>query len=108
MTVTVISSLEQFHEVINGDKPVIIDFWATWCGPCKVISPIFEKLAEQFPDAGYYKVDVDEQNEIAQEVSVRAMPTFMAFKNGQKVKEVVGANPSGLQTLISSVTTPSQ
>ncbi|KAH9830499.1 putative thioredoxin [Rhodofomes roseus] len=100
MPVTVISSLAQFQEIISRDKPSVFDFWATWCGPCKQISPIFEKLAEQFPGADFYKVDVDEQGEVAQEVGIRAMPTFTVFKSGQKVKELVGANPGALQSLI--------
>ena len=58
---------------INGDRPVVIDFWATWCGPCKLIGPIFEKLSGQFPGADYYKVDIDAAPEIAQEVGVRAV-----------------------------------
>ncbi|EPS99336.1 hypothetical protein FOMPIDRAFT_1024202 [Fomitopsis schrenkii] len=86
---------------ISKDTPAVFDFWATWCGPCKQISPIFEKLAEQFPGAEYYKVDVDEQTDVAQEVGIRAMPTFLVFKSGNKVKELVGANPGALQTLIS-------
>ncbi|KAI0789461.1 thioredoxin [Abortiporus biennis] len=100
MTVTVISSLAQFKELIEGDKPVVIDFWATWCGPCKVISPIFEKLSEQFPNVTFAKVDVDEQGDISQEVGIRAMPTFILFKNGNKVKDLVGANPGALQVSI--------
>ncbi|KAL4244201.1 Thioredoxin [Abortiporus biennis] len=102
MTVTVISSLAQFKELIEGDKPVVIDFWATWCGPCKVISPIFEKLSEQFPNVTFAKVDVDEQGDISQEVGIRAMPTFILFKNGNKVKDLVGANPGALQDLINN------
>ncbi|KAI0756161.1 thioredoxin [Daedaleopsis nitida] len=103
MPVKAVSTLEEFRSIINGDRPAVFDFWATWCGPCKVISPIFEKLADQFTGADFYKVDVDEAQDIAQEVAVRAMPTFVAFKNGNKIKEVVGANPPALQALIVSV-----
>lgn len=99
MGVTAITSYEQFQEVINGEKPAIIDFWATWCGPCKAISPIFEKISDSpaGEKVNFFKVDVDEQAKIAEEVGVRAMPTFIVFKGGNKVKEVVGANPPALQ-----------
>lgn len=103
MGVQVISSYDQFKEVIKGDKPVVIDFWATWCGPCKMISPIFEKISET--PAGeklsFYKVDVDEQAQIASEVGIRAMPTFVFYRNGEKVETVIGADPSKLQAAIS-------
>ncbi|TFK89840.1 thioredoxin [Polyporus arcularius HHB13444] len=103
MVVKVVSSLEEFKQIIDGDKPAIFDFWATWCGPCKIISPVFEKLSEAAEGkVDFYKVDVDEAQEIAQEVGVRAMPTFAAFHKGQKVKEVVGANPPALQALVDS------
>ncbi|KAI0701283.1 thioredoxin [Cerioporus squamosus] len=97
MVVKVVSNLEEFKQIINGEKPAVFDFWATWCGPCKVISPIFDKLSETTDAVDFYKVDVDEAQDIAQEVGVRAMPTFAAFLKGQKVKEVVGANPPALQ-----------
>jgi len=103
MPVQVVSSFQQFQDIIKSDKVAVFDFWATWCGPCKVISPVFEKLSDQFSNADFYKVDVDDQQEIAQEVGIRAMPTFIAFKNGQKVKDLVGANPGALQDLIKSV-----
>ncbi|GJE89643.1 thioredoxin family protein [Phanerochaete sordida] len=97
-----VQDFSEFQQIIGQDKYTVFDFWATWCGPCKVISPIFEKLAEQFPNVEFYKVDVDAAEQISQEVGIRAMPTFVLFKNGQKVKELVGANPAGLQALLQS------
>lgn len=100
----VISSYDQFKQVTGGDKVVVIDFWATWCGPCKMIGPIFEKISETpaGEKIGFYKVDVDEQSQISSEVGIRAMPSFVFFKNGEKVETVVGADPSKLQVCIQS------
>ncbi|GLB43640.1 putative thioredoxin family protein [Lyophyllum shimeji] len=100
MGVTPINSFEEFKRIINSGKVVAIDFWATWCGPCRAISPVFEALADQVEAVEFYKVDVDAQPDIAQEVGIRAMPTFMIFKDGQKVKDLVGANPPALENLI--------
>ncbi|KAG8786255.1 hypothetical protein FRC12_016779 [Ceratobasidium sp. 428] len=105
MTVTAITSLDQFKELINSGNVVIIDFWATWCGPCRVISPIFEQMSEKTKGAQFYKVDVDEQPDISQEVGIRAMPTFIAFKDGNKIGDLVGANPGGLEALVQKVST---
>jgi len=80
---------------------VFVDCHAVWCGPCKVISPVFEKLSNQHSGAVFIKVDVDEVSEVAQELGVRAMPTFFAFKNGEKINEMLGANPPALEQLIS-------
>ncbi|KAI9638928.1 thioredoxin-like protein, partial [Dioszegia hungarica] len=74
----------------------VVDFWATWCGPCKLISPHFEKLEQKYPQIKFVKVDVDEQAEVAQEVGVRAMPTFVAYNKGEKVKDLTGAQPAKL------------
>ncbi|PWN25983.1 thioredoxin [Jaminaea rosea] len=103
MGVTEIKSFEQFKEVIGGSKPTIIDFWATWCGPCKMISPIFEKISDTpvGEKLGFYKVDVDDQEQITQELGIRAMPTFVVFKDGDKIDTVVGADPAKLQAAIS-------
>lgn len=100
MTVTAVTSAKQFHDILSSGKVAVFDFWATWCGPCRVISPIFEQLSEQVPGVEFYKIDVDEQSEISQEVGIRAMPTFLAFQNGAKLGEVVGANPAALENLI--------
>jgi len=101
-----ITSLTEFKNIINSGKYVVIDFWAVWCGPCRTISPIFENLSkeEQYQGIEFYKVDVDEQAEISQEVGIRAMPTFLLYKDGNKVSDLVGANPSGLNTLLATAT----
>ncbi|KAJ1023937.1 hypothetical protein NDA13_004769 [Ustilago tritici] len=105
MVVKSIESYEEFKSLIEGDKAIVIDFWATWCGPCKVIGPIFEKISDTpaGEKLGFYKVDVDIQEKIAAEVGIQAMPTFVFFHKGQAVKKVVGANPSALQSGISEV-----
>ncbi|KAF8555116.1 thioredoxin [Imleria badia] len=102
MSVKEIKSLGEFQNLINSGKVIFIDFWATWCGPCKTISPVFEKLAKEnaIEGAEFYKVDVDDQPEIAQEVGIRAMPTFIAFKDGNKVGDLVGAAPQRLEALV--------
>ncbi|KIW33743.1 thioredoxin, variant [Cladophialophora immunda] len=88
-----------------ADRLVVLDCFATWCGPCKVIAPEVAKFSESddFKDkVDFYKVDVDEVPDVAQELGVRAMPTFMIFKNGEKVAEVVGANKRALEQAIRS------
>ncbi|KAJ2917161.1 hypothetical protein MD484_g3257, partial [Candolleomyces efflorescens] len=104
MPVTPINSLSEFKTIINSGKPVVIDFWATWCGPCRAISPVFEKISETASGVEFYKVDVDTQPEISQEVGIRAMPTFLFFKDGEKQDSLLGANPQGLQTLVAKAT----
>jgi thioredoxin 1 len=102
MAVSPITSLHEFQTIINSDKPVIIHFWATWVGPCRVIAPIFEGLSNEaaFSGIGFYKVDVDAQTEISQEVGIRAMPTFGLFKDGKNIDEFIGANPAKLEDLV--------
>ena len=90
----------------SGDKIVVIDFFATWCGPCKVIAPAIAKMSTEdaYSDkVMFYKIDVDEVPEVAQELGIRAMPTFAIFKNGEKVDEVVGANERALRSKIDAV-----
>ncbi|KAH9486186.1 Thioredoxin [Psilocybe cubensis] len=101
MVVKAITSLAEFRTLVNSGKPILVDFWATWCGPCKAVSPIFERFSNDAPNGiEFYKVDVDAQADIAQEVGVRAMPTFYLFKGGNKEGEVVGARPQELEALV--------
>jgi thioredoxin 1 len=86
----------------DKDTLMVLDCFATWCGPCKVIAPQVVKFSEQFPNARFYKIDVDEVPDVAQELGIRAMPTFLLFKGGDKVAEVVGANPKALLAAIES------
>ncbi|KAJ1667258.1 hypothetical protein IW140_001712 [Coemansia sp. RSA 1813] len=98
-----ITEVPSFKEVIEKNARVVVDFTATWCGPCKLISPVFQKLSAEFGDKiAFIKVDVDEGAEIAGNVGVRAMPTFKFFLNGKQVSdlEVVGADKTNLRANI--------
>lgn len=81
---------------------LIVDFFAVWCGPCKAIGPVFNKIAEkpEYSAASFARLDVDKLKDVAQECGIQAMPTFMFFKNGQKVDEIKGADPQGLEARI--------
>jgi thioredoxin 1 len=100
MTVTPIKNLAELRETLEKNNVVIVDFWAPWCGPCRFISPVLEKMSESATGIYFAKVDVDEAEDISQEYGIRAMPTFIAFKDGEKVDEVVGADPSKLQRMV--------
>jgi thioredoxin 1 len=81
-------------QVLKSDIPVLTDFWAEWCGPCKMIAPILEEIAEDYNgQIKIAKVDVDENNQIAMKLGVQSIPTLILFKNGQAVERVVGAMP---------------
>lgn len=83
-----------FNELINSDKPVLVDFWAEWCGPCKMIGPVVEELAGQYEgQAVVAKMDVDANSQIPAQFGIRSIPTLMLFRNGQLVDKVIGAVP---------------
>jgi len=103
MVVKDIESKAEWQQTIDSNPVVFVDCYATWCGPCKVISPIFDKLSEEHTNAKFIKVDVDKLPDVAQELGVRAMPTFFAFKDGKPAGDMMGANPPALQQLIAKV-----
>lgn len=80
-------------EVLNSDKPVLVDFWASWCGPCKMIAPIIEQVAEETDSVKVCKLNVDDESGIAGTYDVMSIPTLILFKNGQPVKKSVGMKP---------------
>ena len=90
MEVTITS--ENFETLKNGDKPLVIDFWATWCGPCRVIAPIISKLAEKYGDRLVVgKCDVEDNEDLAVQYNIRNIPTILFFKDGQVIDKLVGA-----------------
>ena len=81
------------EEVVHSDKPVLLDFWAPWCGPCRMVGPILEEIAAERPDVKVGKVNVDEQPELAGQFGITSIPTLMVLKNGEIVNQAMGARP---------------
>ena len=81
------------NEVMNTDKPVLLDFWAPWCAPCRMVVPIIEEIAGERPDIKVGKINVDEQPELASEFSIMSIPTLVVMKNRKIVQQVSGARP---------------
>lgn len=78
-------------EVINSDKPVLVDFWASWCGPCKMIAPVIEAISKEYSEIKVGKVNVDEQGELAMQYKIVSIPSVFLFKNGEVVEKLIGA-----------------
>ncbi|KIW01855.1 thioredoxin [Verruconis gallopava] len=95
-----LASKSDWENVLKEKGLLVLDCFATWCGPCKMIAPKVVEFSKEYTNVRFYKIDVDEVPDVAQELGIRAMPTFLLFKDGEKVEEVVGANPNAIKAAI--------
>ena len=93
MSVIYINKSNFQNEVLDSEKPVLLDFWASWCGPCRMVSPIVDEIAAEHGDIKVGKVNVDEQPELAAQFGVMSIPTLVVMKGGKVVNQIVGARP---------------
>ncbi|MEA4934531.1 MAG: thioredoxin [Lawsonibacter sp.] len=93
MSVITITKENFQKEVLESDKPVLLDFWASWCGPCRMVSPVIDEIANETPTVKVGKVNVDEQRELAAAFNVMSIPTLVVLKDGKVVNQVLGARP---------------
>ena len=94
MSAVYINDYQNFHkEVLQSEKPVLLDFFASWCGPCRMVGPILDEIAEEREDIKVCKVDIDEQPELASRYRIMSVPTLMVLKNGQVMEQSIGAKP---------------
>ncbi|KHJ33599.1 putative thioredoxin [Erysiphe necator] len=103
MVVHEIKSQAEFDAMIKAHKYVVVDSYATWCGPCRVIGPVFEKFSENYPQIYFAKFDTDEVQSLSEHLKIRAMPTFTFFHDGNKLDQVTGASPDKLENTIKTI-----
>lgn len=93
MSVVVITKENFEEEVLKATQPVLVDFWASWCGPCRMVSPIVDQIAEERPDVKVCKINIDEQPELASRYQVMSIPTLLVLRGGEIAQSAVGARP---------------
>lgn len=93
MNVTILTEKKFEQEVLKSEKPVLIDFWASWCGPCRMLSPLVDELAEEHSEFKFCKVNVDEEENLAKNFGIMSIPTLIVFKNGEQKAKSIGSIP---------------
>lgn len=100
LQVTEVTTSVAFKDTVLKSPIAFVDFYATWCGPCKMIAPYLDKFSGMHTNIDFYKLDVDELTDVARDYGISAMPTFLVFKHGKVVNKIVGANPQGINAAL--------
>ena len=106
MSVVPVRAIAELRKITNGPHLTVVDFFAKWCGPCKMIAPQIDKLASSYPYVKFCKVDVDESQELVHEFRIQAMPTFVFFKQGQSIESIQGADYPRIESFVKQHGTP--
>lgn len=93
MSVLTVTNENLYQEVFLSDKPVLLDFWASWCGPCKMVSPLVDEIAAERQDIKVCKINVDEERELARQFRIMSIPTLLVMQDGQEIRRSTGAMP---------------